>query len=137
MSFRKLQIVISQTANSHFANYRFSFRKLQIFISFRFAPFRFANYSKPVKTNKMADLPFPQIRAKKFPQQEIDLHQFTDEELIAVDTGSGRESIQYLVEILKNDLERQTRRKHKQLPGWLLLHVINLVIIKHGLWTAD
>ena len=85
----------------------------------------------------MADLPFPQIRAKKFPQQEIDLHQFTDEELIAVDTGSGRESIQYLVEILKNDLERKTRRKHKQLPGWLLLHVINLVIIKHGLWTAD
>ena len=39
------------------------------------------------KTNKMADLPFPQIRAKKFRQQEIDLDQFTDEELIAVDTG--------------------------------------------------
>ena len=37
----------------------------------------------------MADLPFPQIviRAKKFRQQEIDLDQFTDEELIAVDTG--------------------------------------------------
>ena len=85
----------------------------------------------------MADLPFPQIHAKKFRQQEIDLHQFTDEELIAVDTGSGRESIQYLVEILKNDLERQTRRKHKQLPTWLLLHVINLVIIKHGLRTVD
>ena len=46
-SFRKLQIFISQTTDSHFANYRFSFRKLQIFISFRFAPFRFANYSKP------------------------------------------------------------------------------------------
>ena len=48
LSFRKLQIVISQTADFHFANYRFSFRKLQIFISFRFAPFRFANYSKPI-----------------------------------------------------------------------------------------
>ena len=56
-SFRKVQIFISQTTDSHFANYRFSFRKLQIFISqttdfhlvpFRFAPFRFANYSKPV-----------------------------------------------------------------------------------------
>ena len=34
---------ISQTTDSHFANYRFSFR----FVPFRFAPFRFANYSKP------------------------------------------------------------------------------------------
>ena len=32
-SFRKLQIFISQTTDSHFANYRFSFRKLQICIS--------------------------------------------------------------------------------------------------------
>ena len=47
LSFRKLQILISQTTDFHFANYRFSFRKLRIFISFRFAPFRFANYSKP------------------------------------------------------------------------------------------
>ena len=51
-SFRKQQIFISQTTDSHFANYRFSFRKLQIFISFRcisfrFAPFPFANCSKP------------------------------------------------------------------------------------------
>ena len=84
----------------------------------------------------MADLPLPQIREKKFRQQEIDLDQFTDEELFSKN-GFGRESIQYLVEFLKNDLQRKTRRKHKQLPGWLLLHVINLVIIKHGLWTAD
>ena len=84
----------------------------------------------------MADLPLPQIREKKLRQQEIDLDQFTDEELCSKDRF-GRESIQYLVEILKNDLERKTRRKHNQLPGWLLLHVINLVIIKHGLWTAD
>ena len=51
----------------------------------------------------MADLPLPQIREKKFRQQEIDLDQFTDEELFSKN-GFGRESIQYLVEILKNDL---------------------------------
>ena len=84
----------------------------------------------------MADLPLPQIGEKKFRQQEIDLNQFTDEELCS-GYRFGRESIQYLLEILKNDLERQTRRKHKQLTTWLLLHVINLVIIKHGLRTVD
>ena len=84
----------------------------------------------------MADSPLPQIREKKFRQEEIDLDQFTDKEPFSKNRF-GRESIQYLVEILKNDLERKTRRKHKQLPGWLLLHVINLVIIKHGLWTPD
>ena len=78
----------------------------------------------------------PQICEKKFRQQEIDLDQFTDEELFSKN-GFGRESIQYLVEILKNDLERKTRRKHKQLPGWLPLNVRNFVIIKHGLSTAD
>ena len=52
----------SEKGNVYFANYRFSFRKLQIFISqttdfhfanytfpFRFVLFRFANYSKPYK----------------------------------------------------------------------------------------
>ena len=56
----------------------------------------------------MADLPLPQIREKKFRQQEIDLDQFTDEELFSKNRF-GRESIQYLVEILKNALERKTR----------------------------
>ena len=47
-SFHKLQIFISQTTDSHFANYRFSFHFVPSrFISFRFAPFHFANYSKP------------------------------------------------------------------------------------------
>ena len=58
LSFCKLQIVILQTTDCHFANYRLSLCKLQIVIShtadfyfanyrfsFRFAPFRFANYS--------------------------------------------------------------------------------------------
>ena len=41
----------------------------------------------------MADLPLPQIREKKFRQQEIDLDQFTDEELCSR-YRFGRESIQ-------------------------------------------
>ena len=48
LSFRKLQIVISQTADFHFANCRFSFRKLQSFISqttdFHFVLFRFVSF---------------------------------------------------------------------------------------------
>ena len=54
LSFRKLQILISQTADSHFANYRFSFRKLQIYISqtkdfhfatdFHFVSFHFVSF---------------------------------------------------------------------------------------------
>ena len=39
-SFSNQQIFISQTTNSHFANYRFSCRKLQISISFRLLSFR-------------------------------------------------------------------------------------------------
>ena len=54
----------------------------------------------------MADLPLPQIREKKFRQQEIDLDQFNDKELFSKNRF-GRESIQYLVEILKNALERK------------------------------
>ena len=47
-SFRKLQILISQTTDSHFANYRFSFRKLQILIS-QTTDFHFANYRFPFR----------------------------------------------------------------------------------------
>ena len=47
-SFRKLQIFISQTTDSHFANYRFSFRKLQISIS-QSTDFHFANYRFPFR----------------------------------------------------------------------------------------
>ena len=51
-SFRNLQILISQTTDSHFANYRLSFRFVPFsLVSFRFAWFRFANYSKPPKIN--------------------------------------------------------------------------------------
>ena len=47
-SFRKLQIPISQTTDSHFANYRFSFRKLQIPIS-QTTDSHFANYRFPFR----------------------------------------------------------------------------------------
>ena len=51
----------------------------------------------------MADLLLAEISEKKFPQQEIDLDQFTDEELRSR-YRFGRESIENLVEIFKNDL---------------------------------
>ena len=47
-SFRKLQIFISQTTDSHFANYRFPFRKLQILIS-QTTDSHFANYRFPFR----------------------------------------------------------------------------------------
>ena len=72
-----------------------------------------------VKTNKMADLLFPlidpQIRERKFQQREIDLDELTDEELRSR-YRFGRESIKFLVEILKDDLQRQTRRNHALSP---------------------
>ena len=67
----------------------------------------------------MADLLFPlidpQIRERKFQQREIDLDELTDEELRSR-YRFGRESIKFLVEILKDDLQRQTRRNHALSP---------------------
>ena len=40
------RIFISQTTDSHFVNYRFSFRKLQMFISFRSISFRSISFRK-------------------------------------------------------------------------------------------
>ena len=67
----------------------------------------------------MADLLLPlidrQIRERKFQQREIDLDQLTDEKLRRR-YRFGRESIKYLVEVLKDDLQRQTRRNHARSP---------------------
>ena len=84
----------------------------------------------------MADLPLPQIRGKKFRQQEIDLDQFTDEELCSR-YRFGRESTQYLVQERPRETCRRGGNKH--LPTRLLLHVINLEIknMDCGLWTAE
>ena len=51
-SFRKLQILISQTTDFHFANYRFPFRKLQISISFRPISFRSISF-RPITFRKL------------------------------------------------------------------------------------
>ena len=83
----------------------------------------------------MADSPLTQIRGKKFRQREIDLDQFTDEELCSR-YRFRRESIKYMVEILKNDFERQTTRQ-------LALAVANVVttscnkVDQYKTWTAD
>ena len=62
LSFRKLQIFISQTTDSHFANCRFSLRKLQILISqttdFHFVSFRFVSLhfvSQTTVSHKLCD----------------------------------------------------------------------------------
>ena len=57
----------------------------------------------------------PQIHGRKFQQRKIDFDQLTDEELRSR-YRFGRESINYLVEILKDDLQRQTRRNHALSP---------------------
>ena len=83
----------------------------------------------------MADSPLTQIRGKKFRQREIDLNQFTDEELCSR-YRFDRESIKYIVEILKNDFGRRTTRK-------LALAVANVVttscnkVDRYKRWTAD
>ena len=61
-SFRKLQILISQTTDFHFANYRFSFRKLQIFISqttdSHFANYRFSFRKLQISISQTTDFHF-------------------------------------------------------------------------------
>ena len=61
-SFRKLQIFISQTTDSYFANYRFSFRKLQIFISqttdSHFANCRFSFRKLQISISQTTDFHF-------------------------------------------------------------------------------
>ena len=86
----------------------------------------------------MADLPLAQTRGKKFRQEEIDLDQFTDKELRSR-LRFGRESMKYLLEILKNDLKRQTKRKHKLLTNVVATSCNKFGQKKHGcgLWTAD
>ena len=65
-SFRKLQILISQTTDSHFANYRFSFRKLQILISqttdFHFANYRFSFRKLQILISQTTDFHFANYR---------------------------------------------------------------------------
>ena len=65
-SFRKLQIFISQTTNFHFANYRFPFRKLQIPISqttdSHFANYRFSFRKLQIFISQTTDFHFANYR---------------------------------------------------------------------------
>ena len=69
-SFRKLQIFISQTTDFHFANYRFSFCKLQIFISqttdFHFANYRFSFRKLQIFISQTTDSNFVSFRFVSF-----------------------------------------------------------------------
>ena len=70
-SFHKLQIPISQTTDSHFANYRFPFRKLQIY-HFHFANYRFSFRKLQISISQTTDLSFP------FRKLQISISQTTD-----------------------------------------------------------
>ena len=67
----------------------------------------------------MADLLFPlivpQIRERRFRQQEFSLDDFSDEELRS-SYRFGRESIEHLTEIIGDDLQRQRKRNHAMTP---------------------
>ena len=66
---------------------------------------------KSLSTQTNGGLTVSLIREKKFQRREIDLDQLTYGELCSR-YRFDRESIKYLVEILKVDLQRQTRRNH-------------------------
>ena len=72
----------------------------------------------------MADLLIPvipsKIRERKFRQHEIFLEDVSDEELRSR-YRFGRDSIEFLTEILKNDLQRQTKRNHALSPTQQIL----------------
>ena len=80
-SFRKLQIFISQTTDFHFANYRFSFRKLQIPISqttdSHFANYRFSFRKLQISISQTTDFHFANYRFP-FRKLQISISQTTD-----------------------------------------------------------
>ena len=80
-SFRKLQIPISQTTDSHFANYRLPFRKLQISISqttdFHFANYRFPFRKLQIPISQTTDSHFANYRLP-FRKLQISILQTTD-----------------------------------------------------------
>ena len=53
----------------------------------------------------------PDRREKQFRQQEMSLDNFTNEEL-RCQYQFGRDSIEFLTDLLKDDLQRQTKQNH-------------------------
>ena len=77
--------------------------------------------------NKMADLLFgrlglvvPERRERQFRLHDMSLDNFTDEEL-RCRYRFGRDSIEFLTELLKDDLQRQTKRNQALTPTIQLL----------------
>ena len=70
---------------------------------------------KDCENKQNGALTVSQIRERKFQQREIDLDKLTDEERRSR-YRFNRESIKNLVEILKDDVQRQTRNKHALSP---------------------
>ena len=72
----------------------------------------------------MADYLFPVIRPKicerRFHQHKIFLDDFSDEELRSK-YRFGRDSIEFLTEILEDDLERLTKKNHALSPTLQIL----------------
>ena len=62
----------------------------------------------------------PDRREKQFRQQDMSLDNFSNEEL-RCRYRFGRDSIEFLTELLKDDLQRQTKRNHALTPTVQLL----------------
>ena len=84
----------------------------------------------------MADLLFeldePQRREREFRLHDMTLDNFTDEEL-RCRYRFGRESIEFLSDLLANDLQRPTRRNHALAPVVQLL--VALRFYASGSWA--
>jgi len=93
-----------------------------------------------IKTNKMADLLFPlivpQMRERRFRQQEFSLDEFSDEELRSR-YRFGSQSIEYLTEIIGDDLQRQTKRNHAITPTLQILVALRFLASGSFLQVID
>ena len=69
----------------------------------------------------------PKIREKVFRQHEIFLDDFSDEELRSR-YRFGRDSIEFLTEILENHLQRQTKRNHALSPTLQILVALDFFV---------
>ena len=64
----------TQTTDFHFANYKFSFRKLQIFISFRSISFRFVSLHFVSQTTlSRSNVPSTQWKSIRYKTQSVSL----------------------------------------------------------------
>lgn len=88
----------------------------------------------------MADLLIPiippKIREKVFRQHKIFLDDFSEEELRSR-YRFGRDSIEFLTEILENHLQRQTKRNHALSPTLQILVALDFFVSSSFLPIGD